>query len=76
MVGETVWAVTSQDAGKSDLEKKLFIKQANNSPRKKIIAKRFITRLLPQVRMNYHHIAGGDNSTLKYFDTLVPFQTE
>ncbi|MCK5255659.1 MAG: hypothetical protein KAQ81_06520, partial [Deltaproteobacteria bacterium] len=54
----------------------LFIKQAQNSNRKKIIAKRFITRLLPQVKMNYNHIISGDTSTLKHFDTLVPLHTE
>ncbi|MBW2554781.1 MAG: acyl-CoA dehydrogenase family protein [Deltaproteobacteria bacterium] len=54
----------------------LFIKQAQNSNRKKIIAKRFITRLLPQIKMNYHHITSDDKSTLKHFDTLVPLHTE
>jgi transposase len=54
----------------------LFIKQAQNSNRKKIIAKRFITRLLPQVKMNHHHIKSDDKSTLKHFDTLVKTQTE
>ena len=54
----------------------LFLKQAHKSPRKKIIAKRFIARLLPQVKMNYQRISSGDNSTLKHFDTLVPLQTE
>ena len=54
----------------------LFIKQAQFSSRKKIIAKRFITRLIPQVKMNYHHIISGDKSTLKHFDTLVKPRTE
>jgi len=50
----------------------LLVKQAQHAPRKKIIAKRFITRLLPQVKMNYYRITSGDNSTLKHFDTIVP----
>ena len=54
----------------------LFIKQAPYSSRKKIVAKRFITRLIPQVKMNYHHIISGDKSTLKHFDTLVKPITE
>lgn len=54
----------------------LLIKQAQHSSRKKIIAKRFINRLLPQVKMNYHHIVSGDKSTLKHFDTLVKQGTE
>lgn len=49
----------------------LLIKQAQYSARKKIVAKRFITRLLPQVKMHYHHIVSGDKSTLKHFDTLI-----
>jgi hypothetical protein len=54
----------------------LFIRQAQFSQRKKIIAKRFITRMLPQIKMNYHRIVSGDNSTLKHFNTIVPVQTE
>ena len=54
----------------------LFIKQAPYSARKKIIAKRFITRMLPQIKMNHHLIASGDASTLKHFDTLLPVHTE
>jgi len=54
----------------------LLIKQAEYSSRKKIVAKRFITRLLPQVKMNYHHILSGDKSTLKHFDTFVKQITE
>jgi alkylation response protein AidB-like acyl-CoA dehydrogenase len=54
----------------------LLIKQAQHSARKKIIAKRFITRMLPQLKMNYHHIRSGDNSTLKHFDTIVPLHGE
>ena len=54
----------------------LLIKQTQHSARKKIIAKRFITRMLPQLKMNYRHIASGDNSTLKHFDTIVPLQTQ
>jgi len=49
----------------------LFIKQAQYSARKKIVAKRFITRLLPQVKMNYQHIVSGDKITLKHFDILL-----
>ena len=49
----------------------LFIKQAQYSARKKIIVKRFITRLLSQVKMNYQYIVSGDKTTLKHFDTLV-----
>jgi len=54
----------------------LLIKQASSSARKKIVAKRFITRLLPQIKMNYQHIVSGDKSTLKNFDTLVKSGTE
>ena len=54
----------------------LFITQAQYSSRKKIIARRFITRLIPQVKMNYHHIISGDKSTLTHFDTLVKPRTE
>jgi alkylation response protein AidB-like acyl-CoA dehydrogenase len=49
----------------------LFIKQAKYSARKKIIAKKFITRLLPQIKMNNHHIVSGDKTTLKHFDVLL-----
>ena len=49
----------------------LLIKQAHDSSRKKIVAKKFITRLLPQVKMNYHHVVSGDKSTLKHFDLLL-----
>ena len=54
----------------------LLIKQTQHSARKKIIAKRFITRMLPQLKMNYRHIASGDNSTLKHFETIVPLHGE
>ena len=54
----------------------LFIKQAKHSSRKKIIAKKFINRLLPQVKMNYQHIISGDKTTLQYFDTLVKLRIE
>jgi hypothetical protein len=49
----------------------LFLKQAPHSSRKKLIAKRVITRLLPQVKMNYQLIASGDKTTLTHFDTLL-----
>lgn len=49
----------------------LFLTQAPHSSRKKLIAKRFITRLLPQVKMNYQLIASGDKTTLTHFDTLL-----
>ena len=56
----------------------LFVRQASapgcaraGSSRKKIVAKRFITRLLPQVKMNYQQIVSGDKSTLTHFTTLV-----
>jgi alkylation response protein AidB-like acyl-CoA dehydrogenase len=54
----------------------LLIKQASSSARKKIVAKRFITRLLPQIKMNYQRIVSGDKSTLKNFDTLVKSGTD
>jgi hypothetical protein len=54
----------------------LFIKQAQHSARKKIIAKRFITRMLPRLKTSYLHIVSGDNSTLKHFDTIVPLRPE
>jgi len=53
-----------------------FIKQAHYAARKKIVAKKFITRLLPQIKMNYQHIISGDKTTLKHFDTLVKQGTE
>jgi hypothetical protein len=54
----------------------LLIKQASSSARKKIVAKRFITRLLPQIKMNYQRIVSGDKSTLKSFDALVKSGTD
>jgi hypothetical protein len=54
----------------------LLLKQSQHSARKKIVAKRFITQMLPQLKMNYLQIKSGDNSTLKYFDTIIPLTSE
>jgi alkylation response protein AidB-like acyl-CoA dehydrogenase len=54
----------------------LLLKQSQHSARKKIVAKRFITQMLPQLKMNYLQIKSGDNSTLKHFDTIIPLKSE
>jgi len=54
----------------------LFIKQAQYSSRKKIIAKKFINKLIPQVKMNYQSIVSGDKTTLKYFDAIIKSRIE
>lgn len=54
----------------------LFIRQARFSAGKKIIAKRFISHLVPRARMHCQQILSGENSTLKHFDAIVPLQSE
>lgn len=54
----------------------LFLGQARHAVRKKVIAKRFITRMLIRVKMSYNCIISGDSSTLRHFDAIAPLQTE
>ncbi len=54
----------------------LLLKQSQHSTRKKIVAKRFITQMLPQLKMSYLQIKSGDNSTLKHFDIIVPLHKD
>ncbi|MBP1721552.1 MAG: Acyl-CoA dehydrogenase [Deltaproteobacteria bacterium] len=54
----------------------LFLRQSPHCARKKIIARRFISAMLPAAKMRCRQILSGENSTLKHFDAIVPLQNE
>jgi alkylation response protein AidB-like acyl-CoA dehydrogenase len=49
----------------------LLLKQAEVSRRKRTIAKRFIDRMMPQLKMNLSVTVGGDRSSLDHFSAIV-----
>jgi len=49
----------------------LFLEQAKRSGRKLLMARRFITRLLPVVRMKAEQVKSGERSALTDFDELA-----
>jgi len=54
----------------------LFLRQSPHCARKKIVARRFVSAMLPRVKMHCRQIVSGENSTLKHFDAIVPLQNK
>ena len=54
----------------------LLLRQGRHRGRKLTLARRHITRALPRIRMNYTYVTGGERSTLRHFDQLVPAPVE